>query len=149
MRNMARQSVWNPWHELNRPFGNVLTNPLESLLGLIPEFRPQYDYPPINVWKGENLIKMSVKLPGVKLEDIDISLKHDTLTLKCSLPAEALPEGYVARRQERINGSWQRSFSLPFAVDADAIAANYKDGILSITLPKARAEMPRKISVNA
>ena len=144
MRNMARQSVWTPWHELN----NTLNGGLEALLGLLPEFRPQYDYPPVNVWKGENLIKMSIKLPGVKLEDIDISLKHDTLTIKCALPAETMPEGYVARRQERINGSWQRSFSLPFAVDADAIEANYKDGILAITLPKAKTEMPRKISVN-
>ena len=144
MRNMARQSVWTPWHELN----NTLNGGLEALFGLIPEFRPQFDYPPVNVWKGENLIKMSVKLPGVKLEDIDISLKHDTLTIKCALPAETMPEGYVARRQERVNGSWQRSFSLPFAVDAEAIEANYKDGILSITLPKAKAEMPRKISVN-
>ena len=144
MRNLARQSVWTPWHELH----NTLNGSLESLFGLIPEFRPQYDYPPVNVWKGENLIKMSIKLPGVKLEDIDISLKHDTLTIKCALPAEAMPEGYVARRQERINGSWQRSFSLPFAVDSEGIEANYKDGILSITLPKAKAEMPRKISVN-
>ena len=144
MRNLARQSVWTPWHELH----NTLNGSLESLFGLIPEFRPQYDYPPVNVWKGENLIKMSVKLPGVKLEDIDISLKHDTLTIKCALPAETMPEGYVARRQERINGSWQRSFSLPFAVDSDAIEASYKDGILSINLPKAKAEMPRKISVN-
>ncbi len=144
MKNLARQSVWTPWHEIN----NTLNGTLESLLGLIPEFRPPFDYPPVNVWKGENLIKMSVKLPGVKLEDIDISLKHDTLTIKCALPAEAMPEGYVARRQERVNGSWQRSFSIPCAVDSDAIEANYKDGILSITLPKAKAEMPRKISVN-
>ena len=144
MKNLARQSVWTPWHELH----NTLNGSLESLLGLIPEFRPQFDYPPVNVWKGENLIKMSVKLPGVKLEDIDISLKHDALTIKCSLPAETMPEGYVARRQERVNGSGQRSFSLPFAVDADAIEASYKNGILSITLPKAKAEMPRKISVN-
>ncbi len=121
---------------------------LSALFGLVPEFTPQHDYPPVNIWQDENEIKMSIKLPGVKPEDIEINIKHDTLSIKCSREAEAIPEGTVARRMERINGNWQRTFSLPFAVDQDDVKAGYKDGILTITLPKAKAEMPRKIAIN-
>lgn len=145
MNNSARQSVWNPWHELNNTFEDTLS----ALFGMVPEFTPQHDYPPINIWSGENEIKMSVKLPGVKPEDIEINIKHDTLNLKCSRMAESIPEGTIMRRSERINGNWQRNFSLPFAVDQDAVTAGYKNGILTITLPKAQAEKARKISVSA
>ncbi len=145
MNNTARQSIWTPWHELNNSFEDTIA----SLLGLAPEFfTPQHDYPPVNVWKNDNLVKLSIKLPGVKLEDIDIHIKHDPLTIKCERKADEVPEGTTLRRQERINGTWQRTFALPFSIDNDAVEANYKDGILNITLPKTKAEMPRKIAIN-
>ena len=145
MNNTARQSIWNPWHELNNSFEDTIA----SLLGLVPEFTPMHEYPPVNVWKNENLVKLSIKLPGVKLEDIEINIKHDTLNIKCSRKAADIPAGTTLRRQERVNGSWQRTFALPFSIDNDAVEASYKDGILNITLPKAKAEMPRKITINA
>lgn len=145
MNSTAKQFIWTPWHELNNTFEDALS----SLLGMVPEFTPRSDYPPVNVWKNENMVKLNIKLPGVKLEDIEINIKHDTLNIKCSRNEAEIPEGTVLRRQERINGSWQRTFALPYAVDSEAVEAGYKDGILSITLPKAKAEMPRKITINA
>ena len=144
MKDTARQSIWTPWHELNNSFEDTIA----SLLGLVPEFIPQNDYPPVNVWKNDSMVKLSIKMPGVKLEDIDINIKHDTLTIKCERKAAEIPAGTTLRRQERINGTWQRTFALPFSIDNDAVEAGYKDGILSIKLPKAKAEMPRKIAIN-
>jgi len=134
--------VWNPWNELND-----VENTLARAFGLTNEFRPQNDYPPVNVWSGENEIRLSILLPGVKSEELDINIKHDTLSVKCQRAVEALPEGSHALRQERINGRWVRNFALPFHVEGYDVEATYKDGILTIRLPKAKAEQPRKIAI--
>ncbi len=142
MNHNFTKSVWNPWHELNN-----VADGLNQLFGLFPDYTPQYDYPPVNVWKGANEIRPSVKIPGIKAEDIEVNINHDTLTIKGERKAEALPEGTKAIRSERIAGSFKRSFSLPYPVENDAVEASYKDGILNIRLPKAKAMQPRKIAI--
>lgn len=142
----TRQTVWTPWHELN----NVLSNPFNRIFsGLLPEFMPDNEYPPVNVWKNENEIMLSIKLPGIKMEDIEVNINRDTLTIKCARNSEDIPEGTVTVRQERINGSFARSFALPFAIEQNDVEAKYKDGILTIKLPKAKTEQPRRIAINA
>lgn len=141
----ATQSVWNPWHELNTTFDDAL----QRLFGIVPEFTPMNDYPPVNVWKDESKVVISAKLPGARLEDIDITIRHETLNLKCKLDAMTVPEGAVMKKQERLSGSFSRAFSLPFPVDEDAVEATYQNGILNITLPKAKSEQPRKIAIKS
>lgn len=144
LNNKARQSVWNPWHELNS-FGNTLNR----MLGVFPEFTPKNDYPPVNVWRGENEIRLTVKLPGVKAGDIEVNINRDTLTIKGQRKSENIPEGCSMIRQERVEGSFARSFALPFAVESAEVEATHKDGILMIRLPKAKIEQPRKIAIKS
>jgi len=98
--------------------------------------------------KGESFI-VRAELPGVKKEDIDISMVGDTLTIKGERkpPAEVKEEEYQCC--EVCYGSFSRSITMPAAVDADKIEANYENGILEIRVPKAKEAMPTKIQVKA
>lgn len=105
------------------------------------------EYPPINVWTSENGVIVRAELPGIAPEDVDISLVNDTLTLRGSRMPEEVREGESRHRQERGFGQFTRSLQLPFGVEADQVQARFSNGVLQITLPRAEAEKPRRISV--
>jgi HSP20 family protein len=106
-------------------------------------------YPAMNVWTDENTAVVTAELPGVAAEDIDISVENDTLTVRGARKREDLGDGVTFHRRERRFGSFKRSFRLPFQVDAAKVLAEFKDGVLSIMLPRAEADKPRKISITA
>jgi HSP20 family protein len=95
--------------------------------------------------KDNVLVKMSVA--GIKPEDIDISVVGDTLTIKGETKSEENFEGANYLRKERRFGSFQRTFSLPTAVAADNAAAEFENGVLTLTLPKSETAKPRSIKV--
>jgi len=105
------------------------------------------EFPPINVWTSENGVIVRAELPGIAAEDVDISLVNDTLTLRGSRKLEEAREGESRHRQERGSGQFTRSLQLPFGVEADKVQAKFSNGVLQITLPRAEAEKPRRISV--
>ena len=132
--------LWDPWRELMNA-GSSFDELLNGLVGRRGEF------PPTNVWMDENKIEFAFELPGMKAENLDVTAKHDTLTIKGKRDEEALPEGAMFLRQERGAGYFSRSFSLPFKVDSEKVEARYVNGILKVTLPKASDVMPKKINV--
>ncbi len=138
----ARPSLWNPWHELHN-----FSDEIARLFGNGAEYTTRGDFPPVNVWLNEREARFTMKLPGVRLDELEITANQDTLTIKGNRAAETLPEGASYLRQERGSGSFVRTFALPFPVESDQIEAGYKDGILVIRLPKAKSVQPRKISV--
>lgn len=95
---------------------------------------------------GENLV-VAVEAAGLCKEDFKISLHEDGLTVCGERKAEKQTCEGESLRSERIFGSFSRTVELPTAVKADAVAANYTDGVLRITLPKAEESKPRKIDV--
>jgi HSP20 family protein len=106
-------------------------------------------FPAINVSEtGESLL-VRAELPGIKPDDLDITVEDNTLTLagKREMPAETEKVSY--HRREREWGSFRRSFSLPNKVDADKVQARYADGILTVELPKAAEARPKQITVQA
>lgn len=105
------------------------------------------EFPPINVWTSENGAIVRAEIPGVAADDVEISLVNDTLTLRGSRKTEELSEGESRHRQERGYGQFTRSLQLPFGVEAEKVQAKFTNGVLQITLPRAEAEKPRKISV--
>lgn len=105
------------------------------------------EFPPINVWTSENGMIVQAELPGIAPEEVDISLVNDTLTLRGSRKPEEVGEGESRHRQERGFGQFTRSLQLPFGVEADQVQAKFSNGVLQITLPRAEAEKPRRISV--
>jgi HSP20 family protein len=103
------------------------------------------------VWlrdEGES-IAMLADLPGLKLEDIDLSIEGTTVTLKTTPRNAPVPEGFTALRRERQPLAVEWSFQLPYAVDAANAAATLDQGRLSVTLPKAHQAKPRTIAVKA
>jgi len=105
------------------------------------------DFPPINVWTSESGAIVRAEVPGIAPEDVDISLVHDTLTIRGSRKPEDLKEGESRHRHERGYGEFTRSLQLPFGVEADNVQAKFSNGVLQITLPRAEAEKPRRINV--
>jgi HSP20 family protein len=92
-------------------------------------------------------VVIHAELPGMKKEDLDVRVENNVLTLrgKKERKEEAKEEGYF--RAERAYGSFSRSFSLPSTVEVSKIAAEYKDGVLTLRLPKAEEAKPRQIEV--
>ncbi len=132
--------LWDPWRELMNT-GSGFDELLNGLVGRKCEF------PPTNVWMDENKIEFAFELPGMKAENLEVTAKHDTLTIKGKREEETVPDGAMFLRQERGAGYFSRSFALPFKVDSEKVEARYLNGILKVTLPKATDVMPKKISV--
>ncbi|AGW14786.1 Hsp20/alpha crystallin family protein [Megalodesulfovibrio gigas] len=100
-------------------------------------------FPLLNVSHDETAIYMHCRLPGVNIEDVELILAGDTLTIK----GERKPVQGRYYRQERPSGPFQRVATINAPIDQDAIRATLKDGILAIVLPKAAPSAPRTIAI--
>ena len=103
--------------------------------------------PALDVYQTTDDVVAVVELPGMRKEDIEISLHDGMLTIGGERKGET-PEGDKTARSERFEGKFRRSISLPTRVDANKVNATYKDGILTVTLPKAEEVKPKQIQVN-
>jgi HSP20 family protein len=105
--------------------------------------------PAVEVFEKEGKFVVKAELPGIKEEDMDISVVDNTLTIKGEkkTESEVKEEDYYCC--ECSYGSFSRSIALPSNVDAKKIAASYEDGVLGISLPKASEVKPKKISISA
>ena len=103
--------------------------------------------PALDLYQDANNVVAVVELPGMQKEEIGISLHDGTLTIAGERKA-VTGEGEKAERTERSTGKFRRSITLPALIDAGKVAASYKDGILTVTLPKAEEAKPKKIEVS-
>jgi HSP20 family protein len=106
------------------------------------EWIPAFD---VSETEGEIIVK--AEIPGIKVEDIDITLTDGLLTIKGERKMEKEDKQENYHRIERQFGTFSRSLNLGLKVKADGIDAGYKDGILTVTLPKAEEDKPKKIEV--
>lgn len=106
--------------------------------------RKQYAYPPINVSEDEDSLIVRAEIPGVKLEDLEITLTDKSLLIR----GERGSEDGRFFRQERPVGAFQRVIRLNVPVERDKVGASLVDGILKVTLPRAEESRPKKISIN-
>jgi HSP20 family protein len=106
------------------------------------EFMPAFD---VKETKEGYLFKAD--LPGVKLEDVEITMTGNILTVKGSRQAEKEEKAETYFMYERSSGSFTRSFSLPEGTDADKVKAELKDGVLTLMLPKRPESQPKRISI--
>lgn len=104
--------------------------------------------PTLDVYDEKDNLTVKVELPGLKKEDIAISLHDGVLTLSGERKNEREQKEGETFRRERFFGRFQRSVTLPTAVDASKVTASYKDGILTVTLPKAEEAKPKQIEVS-
>ena len=105
--------------------------------------------PPVEVLEKEDRFIVKAELPGMKKEEIDISVVGDTLTLKGAGKTETEVKEEEYHFSERSYGAFFRSIAMPSAVDTKKIEATFEEGVLEITLPKAAAVKPKKIEIAA
>jgi HSP20 family protein len=103
----------------------------------------------VDVYETEDSLVVEAALPGVKPEEIDVSLTGDVLTIKGETKAEEKVEEENYIRRERRYGSFCRSVSLPSGLEGDKAEAEFEHGILKLTIPKAEAVKPKVIQVKA
>jgi HSP20 family protein len=107
------------------------------------------DFPPINIWLGENSVVVTAELPGVTRDDVTISLQEDVLTLEGKREPKVQEDNVNWQRRERAYGTFSRAVQLPFRVDADKVQAHFNNGILEIELQRLEADRPKKIEIRA
>ena len=104
--------------------------------------------PALDLYQNNDNVDAVVELPGMRKEDIEISLHDGMLTIGGERKSENGANGENATRTERFTGKFRRSITLPTRVDANKVNATYKHGILTVTLPKAEEAKPKQIQVN-
>jgi HSP20 family protein len=144
----ATPSVFSPLSRLS-----TLSSEVDRLFNTLPFFSgndERFDAwsPVVDLYHDKESVVLRAELPGMKKEDIHVSLHEDVLTLSGERRQEKQHDEKGALRSERFFGKFERSFTLPVRVDASRVAASYEDGILTVTLPKAEEAKPRQIEVN-
>jgi HSP20 family protein len=120
----------------------------ERTFAAMDELRRRAQGPQFRVADAGERLTLTADLPGANDKDVQLELTGDVLTVTGERQAEA-PSGYSVHRRERRSMRFARSFTLPFKVDGERISAALKDGVLTVTLPKAPEAQPRQITVKA
>jgi HSP20 family protein len=103
--------------------------------------------PAVDVLETENELVLKADVPDVEMKDVSVEIENGTLTLKGERKFENEEKGVGYHRLERSYGSFARYFSVPDTVEADKVKADYKKGVLTVTLPKKELAKPRAIKV--
>lgn len=112
------------------------------------DLRPQSWTPPVDVYEDDDNFTLSLEAPGMKREDFSVKVEHRQLTISGERAFAHEDRRDNFHRIERRYGSFSRTFTLHKRVDVEAITATYRDGILTVTLPKLAEEKPRTIDVS-
>jgi len=128
--------------ELDRFFESPLTDVMGTS-NLLGGWTPAMD-----VFEEKDNFVVKAEVPGMKKEDIEVSLHEGNLTISGERKSETKQNDAEVHRTERFYGRFQRSVALPSTVAADKVKAQYRDGVLTITLPKTEEAKPRHINVS-
>ena len=104
--------------------------------------------PAVDIFENGDSLVLKAELPGINPDDVEICVEDNTLYLKGERKFEKEVKEQNYHRVERSYGTFTRSFSLPNSVDADKVGANYKDGVLTLTMPKKEEAKPKTIKIN-
>ena len=143
---ITRYSYRNPWHELDQ-----LTSRLGQVFGgdMPTSANGGSWLPAVNVEESGDAIVLTAEVPGMTRDDIEIDLENNVLTIHGEKAHESQEGGEEKKYHvwERRYGSFQRSFTLPRTVRPDDISAEYRNGVLTVRMPKAAEAKTRKISI--
>ena len=104
-------------------------------------------YPPINVFQqGDDFVAI-IELPGVSKSDLEIQAQENTIRI-AGKKSISYDEGVSIHRRERISGEFDRTLTLPVEIDPDGIKAEYRDGVLALSLPRSERDRPRTIRIS-
>ena len=137
--NDLRPFFANSWHPLSRM--------MEELLNAAPTSEMSLWGPNVDIVENPDAFEIHAELPGVKQEEVKITLHENVLTLSGEKKQEIKEDKDNVLRIERNYGRFERSFSLPATVKSDTVRASFEDGVLKITLPKAETAKARQIQI--
>jgi HSP20 family protein len=112
-----------------------------------PDFVTSAWVPPTDIFEEAEGIRIVLELPGLRPEDVKLTLENATLTIRGEKKQVAEEKTTKVHRYERSYGTFERSFSLPNSVDAERVTANFEHGVLTVWVPKAEKAKPREIQV--
>jgi HSP20 family protein len=146
MSNLTR---WEPVREMmtlreamDRLFDDAFTRPISLREG-------GWSAPAVDMYQTDDEVVVRVALPGFKADEVQINVTGDVLTLRGEMKREEEKKDKAWHIREHRSGSFERSIALPAEVTADQANADFENGILTITLPKAEEVKPKTISVKA
>jgi HSP20 family protein len=150
-RGVAR---WDPFGEMEEfahwPFRELARWPWSRLPGVLEEAgRSARAKPAIDIGENDAEYVVTAELPGCKKEDVTVELEENVLTLRGEKRSEREEKKEQRRYVERTYGSFSRSFTLPPNADAERIDAGFKDGILTIRIPKTPEAKPRTVDIKS
>jgi HSP20 family protein len=134
-------STTNPFSEIRR---------LQSQMNrLFDDYRNEDDFPAVNMYGNEEQIVLTAELPGIDPKDLNLNVVQNQISLEGERKPYQPTTEVTYHRRERGCGKFFRSFRLPFDIDRDNVKADYKNGILTITMERAEETKPRKITINS
>lgn len=143
---------WQPFCDLmatERGFDRLFRDAFSSVLPVREGELPTRAWAPaVDICENENNIVLKAELPGVDPKDVEVRVEDNTLYLKGERKFEKDTKEENYHRIERSYGSFARSFALPNSIDAEKVAAEYQDGLLTLTLPKREETKPKTIKIN-
>jgi len=135
-------------HQLNHRMGRLYnTEPQRTFEWPVPEATTTAWLPLVDVFEESDVIRLVAEVPGVRPEDVKISVEGSLLTIKGTKEQVAEPKAEKVHRYERTYGAFERTFTLSASIDSNKIKATYNLGVLTITLPKAETAKPHLIKV--
>ena len=141
---MANITRYDPFNELDDMFKGLFVRPMRFDLEVAPQMRMKID-----VTKADDSYTVKADIPGVKKDDIQVSVEGNEVTISGEIKKETEEKkGEEVLRSERYYGKISRSFTLPHDVDESKVTAKYADGVLKLSLPTKAASKTKKITVS-
>jgi HSP20 family protein len=141
---------WNPWNEMSlirNRINSLFTDPFPPGIAGGERWQTTLN-PAIDIYEKDDTLVIKAELPGMDKNDIQLDVKNDVLSLRGERKHEEEVKEDRFYCKEISKGSFMRSFSLPEGVDAEKIQAEFKDGILTVEVPKPESHKPKQITVN-
>lgn len=145
---MANLIRWDPLREMSE-VRSLMDRAFDDFFNRSPESYNALGSVEVNLLQTENDIIVNASIPGVKPEDIDISISGDTLTLRGEIKEDEEYKDANYHIKEIRQGSFSRSLTLPVKVDADRSKADFENGVVRLTMPKVEEVKPKTITVKA
>jgi HSP20 family protein len=141
---------WDPFGEfssLQERMGRLFEDLMPTTRKGEEELNTGTFYPAVDIYEGDKEITLKAELPGIDKKDVHVEINEGVITLRGErkIEKEVKKENY--HRLERSYGTFNRSFTLPTTVDSGKVKANYKDGVLEVTLPRKEEAKPKSIPV--
>jgi len=149
MMNVTRYEPWHALTQLNRELGRAFFR--APLNGDRQVAKAQVDnwVPAVDIQEEADKYVIHADIPGVDPKDIEITMEKGVLSIQGQRKEETKASHENYQRVERVQGAFSRRFNLPEQVDIESISATGKHGVLEVTIPKLKAEQPRKINVQS